>query len=79
MGDKEIEEAVEGVMNRVLDKRRGEDLDHKSHHAFIEEMIRKETRKQEMWEKIKAQVLGWGIVAIVGALGTFLIKHLMEK
>lgn len=46
------------------------------HFAFVEAMMLKEQRKQEMWRAVKVHVLGWGIVALVGGLGTFVLTHL---
>jgi len=43
---------------------------HTEHHAFIESLIKREERKSQMWQKIKTQVLGWGILGVVGAIGT---------
>ena len=46
---------------------------HVEHHAFLESWIAKEKRKQELYEKVKANVMGWGIVSLIlttiGGLG----------
>src|SRR3990167_8639341 len=34
-------------------------------HKFVEMLMAKEKRNQELWEKIKAHVLGWGAVAVI--------------
>ena len=34
-----------------------------------------EKRNAEMWNSVKAQILGWGIIAIVGYIGALLISH----
>ncbi len=34
-------------------------------HQFIKTLIEKEKRKQELWEKTKAHVFGWGCVAAI--------------
>ena len=59
---------------------------HKHHHDFMtdnmpymEAFITKEKRKQERWEKIKVHVLGWGIVGIVGGIGTIVVNYFMDK
>lgn len=61
------------IINEVLDSRREKDLSHSEHHEFIERMIKKEERRQEIWDKVKAQVLGWGIVAIIGSIGAWIL------
>ena len=47
---------------------------HEEHHDFVKSLIEK--RKQETWEKVKQHVLGWGIVAILGALGAWALDHI---
>ena len=49
---------------------------HKEHHSFVESLIEKEHRKQERWEKIKTQVLGWGIMVVVGSIGAWVLNHI---
>lgn len=39
-------------------------------------IVRREAREAERWEKIKTQVLGWGIIAIVGWIGALVLKAL---
>ena len=70
------DEQIAKVINAVLDKRRGEDIEHKEHHAFVNLMIQREERKKEMWNKVKTQVLGWGIIAIVGSFGAWALSHI---
>jgi|TARA_R110000803_G_scaffold21033_4_gene53421 hypothetical protein len=50
--------------------------DHCSQHAFINTLIKKEERKQELWLKIKVQVLGWGFIAVIGFIGTWVYNQL---
>ena len=49
---------------------------HEEHHEFVRMLIKKEERKKERWEKVKTQVLGWGIVALIGAVGTWVATHI---
>lgn len=71
-------EEIRNIFNEELDRRRGEDLTHKAHHAFVEAMVRREERRLEVWQNIKVHVLGWGIVAIIGGLGTWALNHLSK-
>lgn len=43
---------------------------HKEQHRFIEEWIEEVKIKRERCEKIKTQVMGWGIVSVLGSIGT---------
>lgn len=43
---------------------------HVEHHAFIKEYIEERRIKRERAEKIKTQVMGWGIVSVLGGIGT---------
>ena len=43
---------------------------HKEQHRFIEEWIEEVKLKRERREKIKTQVMGWGIVSVLGSIGT---------
>lgn len=37
---------------------------------FIRAFIAKSKRQEERWERIKEQLLGWGLIAVVGGIGT---------
>jgi len=39
-------------------------------------IVRREAREAERWEKIKSQVLGWGVIAIAGWIGKFILDNL---
>ena len=43
---------------------------HKVEHDFIKAQIAKEQRRQKLFEELIKQILGWGIIALVGGLGT---------
>lgn len=56
---------------------------HREHHEFIREYIEERRIKRERAEKIKTQVMGWGVVTLLGSIGTgfyhsiqFLKEHL---
>lgn len=65
---KVLHEVFDG--NVIVDKET-----HSDHHEWIKSQIRKEKRRQEMWVKIKTQVIGWGIIAIAGSIGAWVIRH----
>ncbi len=59
------------AFNLALDKRNRLDGEtHHHHHEFIAELIEARKVKRERWEKIRIQVMGWGIVAALGSIGT---------
>lgn len=43
---------------------------------FVRAWIAETKRKQERWARIQEQVLGWSIIAMIGALGTGAVKLL---
>ena len=43
---------------------------HREHHEFIKTWIEERRTRRERNEKIKAQVAGWGIVTLLGSIGT---------
>lgn len=45
---------------------------------FLQAWKLRERRKSEMWEAIKTQVLGWGIVAIIGTVGTWVASNILH-
>lgn len=49
---------------------------HKLEHDFIKVLIEKEKHKVAFYRDIERQVVGWGVIAIVGAFGAWLISHL---
>ena len=54
---------------------------HREHHEFIRTYIEERRIKQERAEKIKTQVLGWGIVALLSGIGTAFynaLQHVRE-
>lgn len=64
--------------NKALDRRRGEDIQHKEHHAFVSLMIEKERIKQQRWEAIRRQVLGWGVIVLLSGIGYAMYDHLVN-
>lgn len=61
-----IEEALEG-------RRHVSEKEHHDHHEFIKVMIEKERRRQERWDRIKTQTIGWSITSIMTALGAAVV------
>lgn len=62
---------VKEALAELLDERnRVDSVTHQKHHAYIEIQIEKEEKRKRRCEKIKTQVMGWGIIAILGGIGT---------
>ena len=64
-----LADAVARAMREELAKLTVPEDIHKEHHAFIAEMVEAEKRKRERAEKIKTQISGWAIVAVLGWIG----------
>lgn len=47
-------------------------------HAFLKAWIKREEIRAERWEKIKVHVLGWGVVAAVGWLGSIILDAIIR-
>jgi len=43
---------------------------HREHHEFIREWIEERRVKRERSEKIRTQVYGWGVISLLGGIGT---------
>ena len=43
---------------------------HTEHHEFLSTWIARVRQREERQEKLKTQVFGWGIITILGAIGT---------
>jgi len=43
--------------------------EHKRHHDALERFIEREDRRTAFYEKVKAQVGGWAVIAVLGTLG----------
>jgi len=64
------QEKLRTIICSELESRSRIDIDvHTAHHQFIQKYIEEQQRKRERWEAVKRQVLGWGIIALVGGLG----------
>lgn len=76
----ETQAIVEAVAKAIRDELASltvPEEEHREHHAFIrtyieERRVQREEQmiKRERNEKIKAQVMGWGIVSVLGGIGT---------
>jgi len=64
------------LLEKVIDsKMRGGSLnEHAEHHEFIASWIKKEQIRAERWEEIHRQLLGWGFIAVIGAIGAYIAR-----
>lgn len=74
----DIKPLVEAIRNLLDERARLEPEVHAEHHAFVKALMERERRKTELWEKVKTQVLGWGLIAAVGTLGTIIFEWLQH-
>jgi len=63
-------EDLKKALEEVLDARAPVDKEtHIKHHKFIDVLIEEWEKKKERNEKIKTQVMGWGVILLLGAIG----------
>lgn len=76
-GEEGFERAINKVIRSGIDDVMRQYI-HLSHEEaeVLRMIVRKDARRAEMWEKVKSQVLGWGIIAIAGWLGLAALKML---
>ena len=74
----EDREEIIKEFNKALDRRRGEDIQHKEHHAFVSMLIEKERIKQQRLETIRRQVLGWGVIVLLSGIGYAMYDYLVD-
>lgn len=75
-----VKDAIHEVLNERL---RIDEAKHRKHHAFIELLQSREQRKQERYESIKRQVIGWSVITGIGLLGyaawEWVIQSLLKR
>lgn len=54
---------------------------HKLEHDFIKAMIEREHHRIAFYRDIEKQVIGWGLIAIIGAVGAWALSqfHILSK
>lgn len=58
------------AINQVLDERqRIEAALHEKHHQFIDELLEDRRIKRERNERIRQQIIGWGIITVLSGIG----------
>jgi len=63
-------EQIRKVVAAELDSRRTIDIEtHRSHHAYVSQLIERDKRRVERYEAIWRHVLGWGVVGGILFLG----------
>jgi hypothetical protein len=75
----EEQRLIEIIEKALADRSRVDCEAHAEHHRFIAEWIEAQRIKKERWEDIQRQVLGWGVIAIIGTLGAITAKSLGIK
>jgi len=50
---------------------------HYGHHQFVEMLIEERAAKKEMWRKIRAQTLGWGVISALASLGAWVASKVL--
>lgn len=65
-----VRESVRAEIEHLIDL---ETKTHGKHHEYIQSQIERNRIDAERWEKIKTQLLGWGVIAIVGWIGKLIL------
>ena len=64
-------EDIRDTINEVLNERaRIDEQTHVRHHHFIDMQIEEYERKKRLREDVTKQVVGWGVVVALGAIGS---------
>ena len=75
LSKEELKETIE----QVLDERAKIDSKtHLDHHYFVAKLMKDEASQEDFWGKIKQQVLGWGMITVIGFFGYHLLDSLKE-
>lgn len=70
-------DVIEAV-HAALDQRSRIDAEtHAAHHQFIDEQIDQVARRRALIEKTKQQVVGWGLLASLGLVGTAVYHYVV--
>ena len=68
MNEDQIDTIVKGIADKLLFSVDAET--HARHHQTMDIWMERENKKAIFREKVKAQVGGWAIVSVLGAIGT---------
>lgn len=66
-------EDLKEVVEAAFEKHQNSD-----HHQFIQALVEKEQRNKELYEKIKAHVAGWVVVAAIGFVAVSVWKEVID-
>jgi len=45
------------------------------HHKFVEEWVERSKRRRAVMDRISAQIGGWIVIALLGAIGAYVYNH----
>lgn len=67
------------ALREVLNEQRSiDDETHRHDHEFIKFLKEREERRIARWEKIRQQVYGWGIIMLLGSIGTAVYQFFIK-
>jgi len=62
--------AIAQAVVESLEKNRTITTDtHNKHHEFIDTLIMQSKKRSAMWEGVRKQVIGWGVIAFLSGIG----------
>ncbi len=72
LSEQEIDQLSDTFIKKLEASRTISDEKHRDHHRWIDYKIAKERKREEMWEKVKANVIGGVIMSLFSGIGVVL-------
>lgn len=73
------EETIRAILDVMKDHALWVDSDtHRCHHDYITQLLAERQRKLARWDKVREQVTGWAIIAMLGAIGSG-VYHIVQS
>jgi len=51
---------------------------HTAHHQFVNEMIERRQRRQQLYDKVRQHVIGWGALSVITGLGALIYQAIIS-
>ena len=64
---------IQDILDAAVERHMNSDA-----HQFVQTMMQREQRKTELWEKIKAQMIGWGLVTLLAFAANLLWQDIIH-
>jgi len=64
------QQVIDAVHDALDQRSRIDATTHADHHQFVGHLISRYQRRRELTDKVKQQVVGWGVILLLGGIGT---------